>query len=363
MLLDILTAHHETIVERARARVAQRRAPRACEEQLLEGVPLFLRELANMLRGSPRDADRLREAATQHGRELQRAGFSVAQAVHGYGDVCQVVVDVARMTGRPLDATDFGIFNAFLDEAIADALTEYARQRELSLAAEENERVGVFAHEIRNLLNSAMLAYEAIREGHASSTGKTAAILGKNLRAMRGLTDMSLTRVRLDARLHRPSSISIRDLLEELEISATLEAKSRGLELHVTSAPADLCVLGDRALLSSAMANLLQNAMKFTRPCSTVKLHTRSTEALLFLDVQDECGGVPEAKLGRLFQPFEQHGHDTSGVGLGLPISRRAVEANGGELVFRNHPGKGCTFTVVLPRLVAPKSDEAAAAP
>ncbi|HEX6240532.1 MAG TPA: HAMP domain-containing sensor histidine kinase, partial [Polyangiales bacterium] len=159
----------------------------------------------------------------------------------------------------------------------------------------------------------------------------------------------------LDAQIHRPRPISVGDLLEELEISATLEAKARGLELHVTRVPPDLYVLGDRPLLASAMANLLQNAMKFTHPSSTVKLRARSTETQVFLDVDDECGGVPEDKLERLFQPFEQHGHDMSGVGLGLPISRRAVVANGGELVFRNRPGIGCTFTAVLPRVAAPK--------
>lgn len=68
------------------------------------------------------------------------------------------------------------------------------------------------------------------------------------------------------------------------------------------------------------------------------------------IDVEDECGGLPEGKAEALFQPFKQMSSDRSGLGLGLWISRRAVEASGGTLRVRNNPGKGCTFTIELPR-------------
>jgi signal transduction histidine kinase len=354
MLLDILMRHNMEIVARARARVAMRGSPRASNEHLVHGVPLFLHQLACILRGSPKDPGVLRETATLHGHELMQAGFSVAQVVHGYGDVCQVVTEVARETGEPVEVGEFSLFNACLDEAIAHALTEYGRQRELQLIAQNNEHIGEFAHEIRNLLSNATLAFDTIREGHAAASGRTAAILGASLRAMRELTDKSLTQVRLEARQHRSQPVGIRELLEELEITAGLEAKAHKVQLAVSPVPGHLYVEGDRALLVSALGNLLQNAMKFTHPGSTVQLRTRHTEREVFLDVEDECGGLPAGKQESMFRPFAQYGYDKSGVGLGLSISRRAAEANGGRLDVRDLPGKGCIFTLTLPRIAAP---------
>jgi len=63
------------------------------------------------------------------------------------------------------------------------------------------------------------------------------------------------------------------------------------------------------------------------------------------IGVEDECGGVPEGKAEELFRPFEQLSVERTGLGLGLPISRRGVEANGGQLAT-----SGCTFIIGLPR-------------
>jgi signal transduction histidine kinase len=71
---------------------------------------------------------------------------------------------------------------------------------------------------------------------------------------------------------------------------------------------------------------------------------------MVFIDVEDECGGLPLGEAEALFRPFLQSGADRSGLGLGLSISRKAVQLNGGEIRVRNVPGKGCIFTVELPR-------------
>jgi hypothetical protein len=67
------------------------------------------------------------------------------------------------------------------------------------------------------------------------------------------------------------------------------------------------------------------------------------------IEVADQCGGLPSGDLDELFSPFAQRGRDRTGLGLGLSISRRGVEANDGKLSVRNRPGKGCVFTIDLP--------------
>jgi signal transduction histidine kinase len=72
--------------------------------------------------------------------------------------------------------------------------------------------------------------------------------------------------------------------------------------------------------------------------------------------VKDHCGGLPSGDAERLFLPFTQNGEDRTGLGLGLSIARRSVEANNGVLSVRDVPGTGCVFTIALPRYAVTSS-------
>jgi signal transduction histidine kinase len=97
--------------------------------------------------------------------------------------------------------------------------------------------------------------------------------------------------------------------------------------------------------------NLLQNAFKFSRERGSVRLRAHATADRVLIDIEDECGGLPPGQVEALFHPFNQRSTDRTGLGLGLVISRRAVHMNGGEIRVRDVPGKGCIFTVELPRV------------
>ena len=116
-------------------------------------------------------------------------------------------------------------------------------------------------------------------------------------------------------------------------------------------APVDpaLTVDGDPQLLTSAVMNLLHNAFKYTPAGGTVTLTAHAQGERLFVEIRDECGGIP-GSTGNLFQPFgERRGGDRSGLGLGLSIARQAVRAHRGHIHIRNLPGEGCIFTVDVP--------------
>lgn len=115
-----------------------------------------------------------------------------------------------------------------------------------------------------------------------------------------------------------------------------------------------LVVHADRQMLGSALSNLLQNAFKFSPRDAHVSLTVQVDAGRTLFDVADECGGLPEGDVEDLFRPFEQRGGDRTGIGFGLSISRRAVEANGGHIRVRNLPGHGCVFTIDLPRGATP---------
>ncbi|HXU90729.1 MAG TPA: HAMP domain-containing sensor histidine kinase, partial [Methylomirabilota bacterium] len=148
----------------------------------------------------------------------------------------------------------------------------------------------------------------------------------------------------------RRERINVAQFIGDVQVATALEATARNLEFIVAPIEDGLVIEGDRQILASAVANLLQNALKFTRPHGRVSLAAHSEIDRILIEVEDECGGLSEGKAEQMFRPFEQLGAERTGVGLGLPLSRRGVEANGGKLYVRSVPGIGCMFTVDLPR-------------
>jgi hypothetical protein len=94
---------------------------------------------------------------------------------------------------------------------------------------------------------------------------------------------------------------------------------------------------------------LLQNAFKFTKRHTEVRLHAHVAAGRVLIDVEDHCGGLAIGSTEKLLLPFVQNGENRSGLGLGLDICRRSVEANDGVLRVRDVPGTGCVFTIDLP--------------
>lgn len=355
MLSEFLTTHREAIIANSRAKVAARAAPRATPIELQTGVPLFLDQLIATLHAEEstpgRTSDRqIGLSAAKHGKALQAIGFTAAQVVHDYGDVCQSVTELAVKLDAPITADEFRTLNRCLDEAMAEAVSEFGRQRELSISDDETERLGFFAHELRNLLSNSMLAFEVLKGGRVGVGGSTGTLLGRNLTRMRDLIDRSLAEVRIKAGIKKRERVPLAEFIEEVEVAATIEAKARGLELTVTPVPQGVSVEVDRQILAAAVANLLQNACKYTRPGGHVLVRTHADADRVFIAIEDECGGLA-GRPEDLFALFEQRSKDRSGLGLGLAIARRGVSANGGEINARNIAGRGCIFTVELPRL------------
>jgi hypothetical protein len=169
--------------------------------------------------------------------------------------------------------------------------------------------------------------------------------------ALRTLIDKSLADVRMTAGMPvRHQLLPVAAFIAEVNVSASLEAQARGIRLTVGTVDPTLMVEVDRDLLFSAIGNLLQNAFKFSAHKFEVSLNAYAVGNRVLIDVEDSCGGLPAGKAESMFTPFTQRSADKSGMGLGLSICRRAVEANNGIVRVRDKPGAGCVFTIDLPR-------------
>jgi len=167
---------------------------------------------------------------------------------------------------------------------------------------------------------------------------------------MRDLLDRSFAEVRLKAGVHKRKHVSVAALIEDVGITAAVEAPHRGLQFTVAPVQEGVMIRADAEILVSALSNLIQNAFKFTRTFGHVSLKTYATVDRVLIEVEDECGGLPAGEIEHLFRLFEQGGADRTGLGLGLAISRKGVEDSDGAISVRDLPGKGCVFTVDLPR-------------
>ena len=373
MLHDFLIANRADLIARCRLKVSRRRTPTATTAEMEYGVPLFFEQLIKTLEveqtreplksrhvsgpsggGAPAWSE-MGAAAAVHGHDLFRRGFTVDQVVHDYGDLCQAITDLAVDRTARFEIDEFRTLNRCLDNAIAGAVTEFAYRHDVRVAEKHadtlGERLGFLAHQMRDLLQTATLALTSIREGNVGAGGATGALLERSLIGLRKLVDGSIGDVRLTAGLSaRHSLISLAEFIAEVRVSVSLEAGSRGCFLTVGAVDSELAVQADRDLLYSAVSNLLTNAVKFTRSGTEVILHAYALADRVLIDVEDHCGGLPPGALDNIFRPFTQAGADRSGLGLGLSICQRSVEANGGVLRARDVPGSGCIFTIDLPR-------------
>ena len=297
-------------------------------------------------------------SAALHGHDLLLKGFTVSQVVHDYGDVCQTITELALEKDAPIDTGEFRTLNRCLDEAIAGAVTVYGRESEqTSLDGQTergNQRMGFFTHELRNLVNTAIVAFRVLKTGNVGVGGSTGAVLDRSLTGLQILIARSLEEVRLTAGIHYREQTSVADFIAALTDAAILDAVACGRTLTIPPVEKALTIEVDRTVLSAVVVNLLQNACKFSPPGSNARLEVGASADRVLIEIHDECGGLPGGgDLKELCRPFEQRGADRTGVGLGLAFCRWGAEANNGRLYARNLPGKGCIFTVDLPRSAA----------
>lgn len=357
-MFELLVTHRETIIARATSRVMARTNGQDADLELKNGIPVFLDQLGDALRLAQRSSavehGSIGMTAERHGSDLLRMGLTIGQVVHDYGDVCQAITELAVEQKWAISTQDFRTLNLCLDDAIAAAVTEYTRQRENTITAEGTERLGVFAHELRNLLTTAMLSFDILKSGRIAIGGSTGVVHGRTLLAIRDLIDRSLATVRLDAGIGHLERLSVAEVVDEIAIGAALQAQARSLTFHVSTVDRTVMIEADRQILGAAISNLLHNAFKFTRERGSVTLTATATSDRVLFEIEDECGGLPPGKAGDLFHAYEQRGTDRSGVGLGLSICLKAARALGGELRVRDVPGHGCVFTLDLPRKLPP---------
>jgi signal transduction histidine kinase len=355
MLHEFISSHRDEIIRRCRAKVATRSIPPPTTAEIDHGVPMFLDQLIAALRLGRSSDPEIDRSALLHGHDLLLQGFTVSQVVHDYGDVCQAITELAAETGATIAIEDFRTLSACLEAAVAGAVAEYGRERHESdvegEAARGTERLGLLAHELRNVLHTATLAFEILKSGNVGITGNTGALLHRSLIGLDALIGRSLAEVRLSQGIQHRERFLVSPFITDVAAAAVLEGDAKGVRLNVPPIDGGMAVEADRQVLAAVAMNVLQNAFTFTQPHSTVTLGVSASDERVLIEVRDESVDLAGKNIDDLFRSFEQRAAGRSDAGLGLAFCRWAMEANGGRIYARSVHDAGCAVVLDLPRV------------
>jgi signal transduction histidine kinase/ActR/RegA family two-component response regulator len=263
--------------------------------------------------------------------------------------------------------------------ALAETTERHRAERALkaqALAEQANREKSAFlarmSHELRTPLNAILgfthlLAHDPSLSGSQVVTGRVARIRDAGLHLL-ALVDEVLDLARLESgslSMH-PEVFDVPALLTEVSSMLAPLAARRPARLRVAHDNRSTCVTADRARMRQVLINLVGNAIKYNRVNGQISLGVTAHGDEVEIAVADEGHGLTAEQQAGLFVAFERVGAERStvaGIGLGLAISRRLVEAMHGRLEVRSTPGQGSVFTVTLPRARHPAAAAPVAAP
>jgi signal transduction histidine kinase len=361
-LHEFLGANRDDVMQRWKANVRGTIAPEAIGPiELIDHLPTFVSEIHAALREaeglrstgpSPEDST----TAAGHGEQRLRLGFSLDAVVREYGALRDAIVSTARDAGVQITFRELDVLSSAIISGIAQAVTEYTRQRDAELLRAANEHFAFVAHELRNPLSSAMLAFQLLKnKGLIPQEERSAGALERGLKNASELVDHTLKLARVASGIElRPQATTLAQLFEDAEHSASTEADAKNvvLRLKVNEALPERVVV-DRRLISSALSNLLRNAVKYSHEGGTVEVRGAITNGSVTIEVEDACGGLPPGEVEQAFAPFVRLDDRQSGFGLGLAIAKQAIDAHGGRIRVQNLPEKGCIFILEFPAIAA----------
>ena len=318
--------------------------------------------------GEPRVVDDLSavEGPLEYGAARAAAFFPMGE--HG-------IISVGELQAGAIDAFDTGLMEVLAAHAgvvLARLDQEQALRAAKKEADEANEMKSALlanmSHEIRTPLTSIIGFAEEIAtmtDGDAGPVARFAGHIENSGRRLLGTLDAVLNLSRLEGAdmdaTTRPVDLS--DMAQTVAEQYAPDAAENEVRYHIHTTDQPLWVQGDREALRMTLRNLISNAVKYTGAGDGIWIRTREESQTAVLEVEDSGIGMNASKTDTLFEPFRQEsegiGREYEGTGLGLTVTKEAVEKMGGTIGVDTEKGRGSRFTVRLVRADAPISEEA----
>jgi PAS domain S-box-containing protein len=307
------------------------------------------------------------DGSDRHGQPVAPGDWPLAQALRGASQAHQLIeietFDEPRQrrvvvcSATPIRDRDGEVLAAVV------VLLDMSQRLEAEAALREADRrkdefLAMLAHELRNPLAPIMVAAELL--GHASvdveRVKRTGAVILRQVKHLTSLVDdlLDVSRVTRGLVVIDRQRVDMRTILAQAVEQVTPLMQARRHQLAVRPQVQPLVVNGDAKRLIQVLANLLNNAVKYTPPGGRIEVETRIEGSCALVHVSDNGIGMSEELIARAFELFAQAERSSDrtqgGLGIGLAVVKRLVELHGGSIrVQSDGPGQGSQFTVSFP--------------
>lgn len=237
-----------------------------------------------------------------------------------------------------------------------------AVNRELRVARLQSDFVAAVSHEFRTPLTAMCHLTEILEEGNAAAErlSEYYRALGKESRRLHTMVENLLDFGRMDSgrRTYEFSETDAVELVDHVTHEFADRSAAAARRLETSPAPSlghAMIIHADREALALALRNLLDNAMKYSPDSSPVRVAVTALNGTVTVSVEDQGPGVSAQERREIFRKFTRgaaaRNLNVKGTGIGLTMANQIVRAHGGRLELESEPGRGSTFTMVLPAM------------
>lgn len=282
-------------------------------------------------------------------RELRDHGVELVVPLGGEGEPAALLCHAAKRSGDVYTATDTGILTTLIEKANTEWL-RFAAQASDRESRAKTDLLATASHDLRQPLHAVGLVTDVLASRVKDDTARDlSARIGSATRDLDAMLTTLLDRSKLDAGVVTAEVVScgLGEIFDRVRDAFEENAEAKGVVLRVV--PTRLRVRSDPLLLGRILGNLVSNAVRYTEEGSVMLTARRRRENVL-VEVRDSGVGIDEASRGEIFDAFRQlEGGSAEGLGLGLSIVDGLCRVLGHELTLRSAPGRGSTFSVLLP--------------
>ena len=232
-------------------------------------------------------------------------------------------------------------------------------RREAHLSRLKSDFVANVSHELKTPLALIRLFAETLELGSVPTEDKARQyyrVINKESQRLTQLINniLDFSRIEAGRKEYRFAPTNVGRIVSEVLEAYRFQIEQQGFELTVDVEPGIPDVEADSEALGQALLNLVNNAIKYSRETRSLALAVRGAGDRVLISVTDRGIGVPKAEQRKIFEKFYRGEaslvHETKGSGLGLSLVEHIMEAHGGAVEIESTPGKGSTFTLVIPR-------------
>jgi phosphate transport system regulatory protein PhoU len=282
------------------------------------------------------------------GDHAENIGERVRYIVDGWSPEAQA----AERAKARLDGLDEASVSRGL--AVIDAIAEERR-----IDAIRRDFVANVSHELKTPVGAMSLLADTIAtEPDAGDRARLSEMLMQEAKRVEDIIDDLLELTRLEETESESDPVDVDDVISRSIDKVNVFASTQRVELAAVGIPSGLTVTGDRRALVRALANLIDNAVRYSEPDSQVTVIVEDLADSVALSVRDEGVGIPRTELERVFERFYRvdraRSRETGGTGLGLAIVRHVAGNHGGRVTVESKPGEGSTFTMTIPLMGDP---------